>query len=379
MAVWPLVVKDLKEIVTSKYFVATLLGGLTVFIVMGNVLNMGVGDFATPHRFAIVVNGTTELGEIFVKNLQKYGGVVYDNFTTGLLHGYSYVVLVPQNFSFPATVEVIHRYRGVIPPTSSTIEKATRETAREVGIPPRLVIQKGWVYLNGVWLSMADVALLFGVFLNVWLFALIVPLMASSIASVSIGIEREKKMFELILSTPVSTKSIVLSKLISSSILALIQLAVFGGGMLYLLLNVTQFSYITPGQVSTTAGDLPRGLAMGPVVLFLSMASALSLVIISLSLSFLIATRAEDVRTAMNIAPAVVTFLALPAMAVLFSPLENVELYPFAHPIVVAMYALIGQVEKAYLYLALDWGAAAAALFTTFKIATPEYLLGRFK
>lgn len=63
----------------------------------------------------MVVNGTTELGEKYVEILKRLGGDVYGNFTERLLDAYSFVVVVPRNFSLPATVEVYARYRGFSP------------------------------------------------------------------------------------------------------------------------------------------------------------------------------------------------------------------------------------------------------------------------
>ncbi|MFN4046287.1 MAG: ABC transporter permease, partial [Acidilobaceae archaeon] len=310
---------------------------------------------------------------VFVKNLQKQGGVVYRDFATDLLQQYNSVVFIPQNFSFPANVEV-WSYRGLLSHRLPAVERAARETAEEVGIPPQLIVEKYYyIYLNGAALTKLDINLVTSAFSPVWILALLILSMTSTIVSASVGVEREKKTFELILSTPASAKSIVVAKLVSSTIVALIELVALGIGMLFLLSSIMH-------TVDTTIVDSNFETSPEvPSAITLSIASVFPLSIISLAISFLIASRAEDVKTATSIAPSIVMFLMFPLIMTFFIPLDVMEHYPFAHPVVVMLYALLGQFEKAYFYIALDWIMALVVLFITFKIATPEYLLGKFK
>jgi ABC-2 type transport system permease protein len=235
-----LVVKDIREVATSRYFLASLVAGFVVLVALGAAVGASFREAAAEmQKFAVVVNQTTRLGEVYVEELRRLGGDVYEAFSPDLLQRYIYVVVVPPNFTFPSRVEVYAKYRGLLsvaaPPA---VERAAAEAARRMGLPPRLVNVTTLLNLDGVCLSGADLALLNSLFLVTWLFMVVVPLSVATTAAVAIGIEKEKKTFELILATPATPGVLVAAKLISSTALALLQLAVTAAGMLIYLANV---------------------------------------------------------------------------------------------------------------------------------------------
>ena len=67
--------------------------------------------------------------------------------------------------------------------------------------------------------------------------------------------------------------------------------------------------------------------------------------------------------------------LLLPAFAALFAPVDAFETYPFVHPLAIATAAVFGRWEKVYLYLAVDWALAAAAVLAVSRLMTAEYLV----
>ncbi len=77
-----LVVKDLREILTSRYFLVSLVGGFVALVALGAVLGASIRETATGmQKFAVVVNGTTDLGMRFVEKLRLYGGELYTSFS----------------------------------------------------------------------------------------------------------------------------------------------------------------------------------------------------------------------------------------------------------------------------------------------------------
>lgn len=373
-AVWAVVKKDLREVLSSPYFIASLIGGLIALIVLGAVMGESIRATKTSlEEFAIVVNNTTQLGWMFVEELSKRGGEVYREFSAELLERYGFVVFVPANFSFPAVVELAAKYRGVFilaPPPM--LDEAAQAVAERVGIPPRLVELSVYVYLDGKRLSAEEVNALLSVFIFSWLFILIVPAMVASTAAISVGLEKEKKMFELILSTPATATSVVAAKFVSTLILTLIQYAVLAAGFVYYMTSV-----VVPPSRSIDASLSSQAL-LDPSVISPSLTSALALSIVVLSISFLVAVKTEDIKTAQSVVPVVVLPMILPSIAALFVPLDTVEWYPFAHPLAIAASLLTGQAQKVATYLLIDAALATAAAVLALRLATPQYIvLGR--
>jgi ABC-2 type transport system permease protein len=367
-----LVVKDLREILTSRYFLVSLVGGFAVLVALGAVLGASIRETATGmQKFAVVVNGTTDLGMRFVEKLRLYGGELYSSFSPDLLRQYSYVVVVPQNFTFPARVEVYARYRGLVsvaPPYA--LDAAAAEAAKEVGIPPRLLNVTTLVYIDGARLTEADISILFSLFMLSWIFMFLVPLLVAATAAVAMGVEKEKRTFELILSTPATPNALIAAKLISSVILALIQFAVMALGMIIYLSNV-----VVVETSPAAARPFTLSISLSPSLLAPMALSTLALSIAVLALSLLVATRTEDIKTAQSVVPSVVLPLLLPAFAAVIAPVDAFEAYPFVHPLAIATAAVFGRWEKVYLYLAVDWALAAAAVLAVSRLMTAEYLV----
>ena len=368
-----LVVKDLQEILTSRYFLVSLVVGFAVLVALGAVMGASIREtVAGTQKFAIVVNDTTDLGMRFVEKLRRHGGEVYSSFSPDLLTRYNYVVVVPRNFTFPARVEVYARYRGlmsVAPPF--VLDVAAAEVAREVGIPPQLLNVTTLVYMDGARLTEADISILFSLFMLSWVFMFLVPLLVATTAAIAMGVEKEKRTFELILSTPATPNALIAAKLVSSVMLALIQFAVMAVGMFI------YFSNLVVVETSPTAATQPftLSISLSPSLLALVALSTLALSIAVLALSLLVATRTEDIKTAQSVVPSVIFPLLLPAFVALFAPVDTFEAYPFVHPLAVATAAAFGRWDKAYLYLAVDWALAAAALLAVSRLMTAEYLV----
>jgi ABC-2 type transport system permease protein len=306
-----LVVKDLREILTSRYFLVSLVGGFVALVALGAVLGASIRETATGmQKFAVVVNGTTDLGMRFVEKLRLYGGELYTSFSPDLLRRYSYVVVVPQNFTFPARVEVYARYRGLVSVTPPyALDAAAAEAAREVGIPPRLLNVTTLVYIDGARLTEADVSVLFSLFMLSWFFMFLVPLLVAATAAVAMGVEKEKRTFELILSTPATPNALIAAKLMSSVILALIQFAVMALGMIIYLSNV-----VVVETSPAAARPFTLSISLSPSLLAPMALSTLALSIAVLVLSLLVATRTEDVKTAQSVVPSVALPLLLPCL-----------------------------------------------------------------
>ncbi|WP_148683053.1 ABC transporter permease [Pyrobaculum ferrireducens] len=372
-----LVLKDLGEVLSSRYFLASLVGGFAVLIAMGYAMGAVVKTAqATTQKLAVVVNGTTPLGERYAEILRAMGGEIYHSFSPDLLDRYGYVVVIPGNFSLPARLPVYIRYRGLMalaPP--NVLQNAAAKLAEEVGVPPRLMEPRLYVYMGRRVLTDRDVGAVFGLFLMSWIFMFIVPLIIASTAAVSIGMEKEKRTFELILSTPVTPTALITAKFLSTLLLAIVQFGVMTAGLFIYMANIAAAAAASPPP-SGEAFEL--GFAPSPQLVAAVALSSLALALALLGLAFLAATKTDDVKTAQSVVPLVVFPLLIPSLAALFGSVEGWEAYPFVHPLVVAYAVLQGEWERAYVYLALDWALAAAVALVVARAVTAEYLvLGR--
>ncbi|AFA40275.1 ABC-type Na+ efflux pump, permease component [Pyrobaculum oguniense TE7] len=372
-----LVVKDLREILTSRYFLASLLGGFVILIALGAVMGASIetAQKAT-QSFAVVVGNTTELGQRYAELLRELGGVLYEKFSPDLLDSYGYAVVVPPNFTLPAKVEVYAKYRGLLSTAAPPfVELAAQRLAEEVGVPPRPINAELYVYLDGRVFKPGEVAMLANLFLISWMFMFLVPLLVASTAAVAVGLEKEKRTFELILSTPATARTLVAAKLTSAVALAFIQFAVMAAALIFYFYNLSRAAPpVSSGEVAGDAVALPPAL-IAPVAL-----STLALSLALLGLAFIAATRVEDIKTAQSVVPMVVFPLLVPSFAAIFGTVEGLEAYPFVHPLAVAYSAMVGQWDKVYAFLATDWALAIAVVASILKFVTPDYLItGRWR
>ncbi|ACB39181.1 ABC transporter permease [Pyrobaculum neutrophilum] len=371
-----LVVKDLREILASRYFILSLVGGFAALVFMGLLMGASIRGAAAAQKFAVVANDTNELGRLYVEKLRELGGVVYGEFTPELLEKYSYVVVVPRNFTFPARLEVYRRYSGfpsLVAP--AVLRTAAEELAKRAGVPPALVNVTLRLYFDGAWLGEAEAGALLSLYMVSFVATLMVPLLVAATAAIAVGVEKEKRTFELILATPATPSALVLSKLVSSILLMLIQFAVFLAGYGVYFANLANLPNFVGGAPPP---ELPRpGLhvSIPPGALALSALSILAMSIFVVAVSFALASRAEDIKTAQSVATTAVFFFAAPAVAVFFAPTDWLKLDPLLHPLYIALAALFGRWGEALLLLTADWALAAVALYIVSRIVTAEYLI----
>lgn len=369
-----IVVKDLKEILSSRYFLASLFGSLAVLLALGALMGAAAEEAAPRIKFAVVGKAATTEGELFIKYLQMLGGDIYEVYTPDLLERYSYVVFVPSNFTFPASVDVVYKFRGLVTLASlPAVEHAARLAARDMGLPPWLVAQNIYVQLGPTRLSVGEISSIYSLYFMTWLFTFIVPLLVASTAAVAVGVEKEKRTFELILATPATPASVVVGKLLSSLILAVIQLAALIFGFLFFISRLAAAAPPTSGVAS--AGEPLTPIFLSPAAVFMPILSVVALSIFSLTVAFLIAVKTEDIKTAQSVVPTLLIPLLLPTLMMTFLYSEAFEWYPYVHPLAVAFAVLTGSWEKAATYVAIDWALAAAGIVAVLKFATSEYLL----
>jgi ABC-2 type transport system permease protein len=210
------------------------------------------------------------------------------------------------------------------------------------------------------------------------------------IAATSVASEKEEKTLETLLSLPISRFTILLGKLVGSTIVAAVGAVAILVGFNYYMGSFMVFGDIG-GSAALNLADL--GLAptpLGYVVLGLSVFMAL---LSALALAIIVSAFADDVRGAQSVVGYLYMVIMLPMFVIMFTDFNSLPLFakavlfaiPYTHPMLAAQATLTGDYLTAILgvvYVALFTVAllyVAARLFSTEKILTARLKLRGLK
>ncbi|MEM2870371.1 MAG: ABC transporter permease [Thermoplasmata archaeon] len=212
---------------------------------------------------------------------------------------------------------------------------------------------------------------------------MILLIMAGQLAATSVAMEKEQKTLEVLLTLPVRRVSILLGKLAGVVLVSLLATASYLVGFSF------YFSSLGIG-----AGDLDLaslGLAPPAEGIALLGASLLLSFVSALSLAVLFSVFTKDVRSAQSLMGVLYIPIMIPAIVLMFSPVESLPGWlqavilaiPFSYPIIASRALYTHQylvVALGILYQALFTAgvlALAARVFSTEKILTAKLELGR--
>jgi len=176
----------------------------------------------------------------------------------------------------------------------------------------------------------------------------------------SMGMEKENKTLETLLTLPVKRSSIVVGKMAGAAIVALIMAGVYMIGFTYYMSALTPE---TSGAGMTALKEL--GLMMTPVGYLLLGASLFLAILTALSLAMILGLFVQDSRSAQSMAMPIVLLVIFPFLVLLFKDLQSLPLalkvilylIPFSHPTIAAKALIFHD------YLPVIGGMAYMALF----------------
>ena len=202
---------------------------------------------------------------------------------------------------------------------------------------------------------------------------------AMSMAATSMAVEKEAKTLETLLTLPVSRMTILLSKLIGSTVIAVIGSVSFMVGMAYYTTSVS--APATGGEVQIPTQLLqsltsPITLAVIGGTIFITMVSALAL-------ALCVAVYAEDVRGAQSIVGVLQLPIMVPAIVLMFADVSMLPtsvqavLYaiPYTHTILATRGALLGQYGLAMLSLGYLTAFTVVVLYVAAKTFSGERVI----
>ncbi|MBI4708771.1 MAG: ABC transporter permease [Candidatus Portnoybacteria bacterium] len=221
-------------------------------------------------------------------------------------------------------------------------------------------------------------------FIPIILFLVIV--LASQLIATSIATEKENKTLETLLSSPISRKAVVASKLMAAGLVALLTAGVYLFGMRYYMSGITggAIGGAAATDEASKAAIAQLGLTLStPDYLMLGLSLFLG-ILAALAIAIILGSFAEDSKAAQGVVAPLMVLVLIPYILTMFLDVSSfssgmkilIWLIPFSHPFMAAPNLLLGQTSSVWygiLYLAFFFVVfvfIAAKIFASDKIFT---------
>lgn len=415
--------KDIKEIITPQLLVPLLI--VVVFYgFIGNVMQTETKKASSPQQILVVDYDKTSFSKQFIENLKE--GTLPEVYTEAIIDPIRYamskkidvIVEIPQGFendlkSFKQPqLQIISIIRGIsissvrTPSKVKGIISVLNETLSNMyiksftNIDPNIIknpiVVKEFVVINGKTSSTSPEVVLN---LLMWqiifipiILAFVIMFSSHMIASL-IASEKENKTLETLMTVPVKRPLIILSKMLASSVMALIISAFYLIGMRSYFNGVSMGEFSNP-QTSQILKEI--GLTFTPIqYLYIGILLFLTIVA-SLALASILAVFAEDTKSAQMYLTPLMILIMVPYFLTLFTNIDTlslplkilVYLIPFSYPFIASQSVLFGNVQIVYIgavYLIVfsavsmfiaTWLISSDRIFTT-KVARKSIFLKR--
>jgi ABC-2 type transport system permease protein len=185
--------------------------------------------------------------------------------------------------------------------------------------------------------------------------------MAAQLAATSVAMEKEEKTLETLLTTPVPRSSILFGKIVGVVVISIIALVAYVFGFSFYMSSLNSMAEGGASIDLAAIGLAPSSLGMVIlfVTLFLSLVSALSL-------SVLVASFTEDVRSAQALLGVLYVPIFIPALVLMFVDIGQLPAFaqgvilaiPFTYPVLAAKAMYTGE------FMILLFGIVYQIIFT---------------
>ena len=416
MSLTPLLSKELRELLSEKtILIGVVLMPLVIFPLIGFTMapvTMREGDTGARAPVLVVDQDGGKYAALFVEALRKTGlnpqpiQLQNDNLPQLIKNSEAAAaVIIPQGFSTQleqknkptvklflklasssvAEFERIGDIRDRIYTAVSLMGEAlASEEDIAVSFYKSPINLSGEVVYRDQTLPETDAGQLFQQFfastLLIPIALIIVVTTSGTVAATSIGLEKEAKTLEMLLTYPIARSTILASKLLGSTVVALLGTASLMTGLIFYFSRVTAFA-----GMSISFSLSPLSLVLLAVVLFFALVT-------TLGLGVLAGVLAGDVRGSQQLASLIqVPLILLPLLLFLSGGIQSLQqplatiilIIPFTH-LMLATQAIL---ESSYLNILLHigvmvvWTVAviglAAFMFRGERLLTLRVRLGR--
>ncbi len=213
-------------------------------------------------------------------------------------------------------------------------------------------------------------------------------ILAMQLAATSVAAEKEEKTLETLMSLPLNRFTLLVGKLVGSTIIAAIGAVATIVGVIY---YIGSFSFAGPAQTSVDLAAI--GLTPSPLGYLILGVSVFVSLLCALAVAIVVSVFAEDVRGAQSLLGFVYTPLVLPIFVLMFADINTLPLalrvfmlaLPFTHPVLASQAMMTGDYLTPVLGIAYVLVLTtvilyiASRIFATEKILTMRLSLGRKK
>ena len=217
---------------------------------------------------------------------------------------------------------------------------------------------------------------------------MIVIMYAGMMVITSMGMEKENKTLETLLTLPVKRRSIVAGKMVGGAAVALIMAGVYMIGFSYYM---SSFTSEVSGRITSTIKEL--GLVMTPGSYLILGASLFLAILTALSLAMILGLFVQDARSAQTMNMPIVLLVMFPFFVLMFKDIESLPLalkvilylIPFSHPTIAAKALIFHNylpVIGGMIYMAIFAAVTmyiCVRIFNTDKILTARFSLRKLK
>lgn len=175
-------------------------------------------------------------------------------------------------------------------------------------------------------------------FIPIVLFLVII--MAAQMVAMTVANEKENKTFEILLSSPVSRKTIIFAKLVGAGIVALLFAATYMIGFKYYMQGMTGGA-LSGGAADGIASSLQAlGVVVTPMGYVLLGLSLFLGVLVALAISIILGILADSVKSVQAVTTPLMVFILLPYLLINFTDFSTlasaakwlIYAIPFSHP-----------------------------------------------
>lgn len=417
-----LVKKEIKELITIE-MILPLLIMILVFSMIGNVISKETKKAAAPQPLWVVNEDDSQAAKDMIDALEKfnYNIVLFNDGVDSVLKeakqkNVSNILVIPAGFGDgiknfqPQKLKIYNLIN------SYALSAATKgqATAGAVAIVNRYFIDD-WLKKNNVQIPVDSFTNPVGVeefavingkqaqiplaqvmnfisrqttFIPIVLFMVIIfsaQMVASTVAS-----EKENKTFETLLSSPINRKTIIIAKLFSAGLVAILFAGFYMVGFNSYLKGIYG-GLSSPGGQATSQALTSLGIVFGPGSYILLGLSLFMGILVALAIAIILGILVENVKNVQAVITPLMVLVLLPYLLTLLvdinslSPVFKYAMYiiPFTHPFLAAqkiithdyLFILYGIIYQLIIFLVFV--VIAAKIFSSDKIFTLR--LGRKK
>lgn len=369
-----LTIKELKELLTPQMILPLLLS-IAVFMIIGQIAGSQVAAIEKEKiRVALIDKDRTEISRIVKLGLEKQNFKVID-YRTGLheaiaaeiKEGGSFLIYIPEDFSESikagrqgvlklyvfmssfslAGVQKSSMIKAVIQGINDAISNnIIQNSLKSPSLGPDFV-KNPVKFVEYVRINEREASGSFETIINfvsnqssfIPIIMTIIIIISSQSVATAIASEKENKTLETLLASPVSRSSIALAKMLSSGFVALSAAAFYLIGFRTYLNSVTGGALKSPSGSAISKMAESLGLNLGFTDYVLLGASIFLSVMIALSISIVLGSFADSVKSVQAVVTPIMILILIPYLLTLFVDLNQLPLLarslvyaiPFTH------------------------------------------------